>query len=290
MSANTRSEWSLVLFTTLSQLAVGAFVLWGLAVGFLPSPNLLSTEPFSKALLSSVLISLLLGALSAASHLGRPIGAVFSLSNWRSSWLSREALLAAVFGLAVLVALCLRLIGYDISWTDRLVIFVGCFSGLSLVFGISRLYRLRTVPAWDNSGTTAAFFTTTLLTGTVAIMITWLLLVERDAAFANQSLKNRVMGMSNLLIFLLVVIQAVIFGFQMIYLNHLGGAAAESVRILWRKFRGVLFCRWLIAVAGVSLLILGELDFLVLLAYFLLLASEITGRFLFYAFYQRVGY
>jgi anaerobic dimethyl sulfoxide reductase subunit C (anchor subunit) len=290
MTGDALREWPLVFFTTLTQLAVGAFVLWGLAAGLHPSPNPFSMTMFSRLLLSSVLVSLVLGVLAAATHLGRPVGAFFSLSNWRSSWLSREALLAAFFGLVVLVALCLRLVGYPIGWTDHLVILIGCVSGLSLVYGISRLYRLRTVPAWNNKGTTAAFFTTSLLTGVVTIMITWLLLTERDAAFASQSLKSQVAGLSNTLIFLSVVIQAIIFSFQVIYLNHLGGAGAESVRILWKKLRGVLFYRWLAAVVGVAILIFNERLVLVLLAYFLLLASEIMGRFLFYAFYQRAGY
>jgi DMSO reductase anchor subunit len=189
-----------------------------------------------------------------------------------------------------MVAFILRLIGSDFSWVDRLVIFAGCASGFSLVFGISRLYRLRTVPAWDNKGTTTTFLTTSLLTGVVAVMVIWLILVEKDSAFAGQPLKDHVLRVSDFLVFLLVGTQAAIFGSQMIYLNNIGGAGAESVRIVWQKLRGVLFFRWISAFLAVGLLIFRDSSFFVLLACSLLLASEVAGRFLFFGFYQRVGY
>jgi anaerobic dimethyl sulfoxide reductase subunit C (anchor subunit) len=290
MGEHDRSEWSLVFFTILTQLAVGVFILRGLIAGLLPPPNALTTGLFPRVLLGTALISLVLGALAASTHLGRPVGAVFSLSNWRSSWLSREALLAAGFGVIVLAAFILRLLGFDFGWADRLVIFIGCVSGISLVFGISRLYRLRTVPAWDNGGTIFSFFTTCLLTGTLAVLSIWLLLVGKESALASYMYKEQVVEISSVLIFLLVGMQAGGFGFQMIFLSQLGGAGAESVQILWRKLRGVLIVRWSAALAGVALVIVGESAPLLLLACFLLFVSEILGRFLFYAAYQRVGY
>jgi anaerobic dimethyl sulfoxide reductase subunit C (anchor subunit) len=290
MGDHNRSEWSLVFFTTLTQMAVGAFVIWGLAAGLLPSPNLFNTGLYPIILLYSVLAALALGALTAATHLGRPFAAVFSLSNWRNSWLSREALLALGFGLVVLVVLVLQFFETSSIWIGRLVILVGLLSGFSLVFGISRLYRLRTVPAWDNMGTPLTFSITSMLNGIVMARMIWSVLEIQELLLHFEELSGWIVRFSNLLILLFFVVQAAVFIFQVIYLSQQGGAGAGSVRILWRRYRNVLVFRWLAAGVGLLLLIFWESFIPQLLAYLLLLASEIIGRFLFYAFFQRRGY
>lgn len=287
---HARGEWSLIFFTTLTQMAVGAFALWGLGAGVLPSPSVFSTGLFSVILLSTVLAALFLGSLSATTHLGRPLGAVFSLSNWRRSWLSREALLAGGFGLMVMAALVLRLMGTRFGWADRLLILIGMLAGFSLVWGISRLYRLRTVPAWDNLATPAAFFTTSLLTGLVAIRLIWFAQEILEPILTRLPMVALFKIRSDLLIFLLVLVQAVFFCLLIIYLTQQGSAGAESVRILWQRHRLALILRWVMAAVGVLLLNLGTSPEQHLSAYFLLLASELIGRFLFYAFYQRTGF
>jgi hypothetical protein len=94
----------------------------------------------------------------------------------------------------------------------------------------------------------------------------------------------------NLLIVLLVGIQAAVFTATLLHLNHQGGAGAESVRILWTKQRRILSLRWLTAGAGVVLALVNLPPALIILPYILVLTSEVLGRFLFYAFYQRSGY
>jgi DMSO reductase anchor subunit len=105
MSLRRNREWSLVFFTLLTQLAVGTFAIWALGAVLLPSPNPLQAGMFPLAVLGTVLCTLIVGALIAASHLGRFTSAAFSLSNLRSSWLSREALLTIGFGLIVVTAI-----------------------------------------------------------------------------------------------------------------------------------------------------------------------------------------
>jgi anaerobic dimethyl sulfoxide reductase subunit C (anchor subunit) len=290
MSDTGHRKWSLVFFTTLTQLSVGTFVLWGIlaVIRFSPSPFSTGTAPI--AILGTVLTALILGALVASSHLGRPIGAIFSLSNWRRSWLSREALLAAGFGLLVLVLLILRIIGVDPGLLDYLFILSGSIFGFSLIFGIARLYRLRTVPAWNHYGTTATFFATSILTGVAVFMMVWFLLSAKNDSYAAEPLWSQLVMLSNILLFLLVGIQAAVFSATMLYLNNQGGAGAESVRLLWQGLRSVLIWRWLLASAGLLFLILPLLPILFALPYILLLISELLGRYLFYAFYQRTGF
>lgn len=284
------NEWPLVFFTMLIQLGVGTFVLWGLPAIFLPQPNPFSTDKFPVVVLSVVLVALILGALAAALHLGRLSGAVFSVSNWRTSWLSREALLAGGFGIIVLVVLIFLMAGFNFGLLTRVVILAGCAVGIGLVWGISQLYRLRTVPAWNNRGTTAGFFVTSMLTGTVTLMMTWNLMVIADDAYASDPLFSRLMAISDAVLLLLIGIQAVIFFATLANLKWQGDAGAESVRILWADHRVVLFLRWVIAGAGGVLIILWLPPIYICLPYVLVLVSEFLGRYLFYSFYQRTGY
>ena len=163
------SEWQLVLFTILTQMAVGTFILWSGAMAAFAKPHPFIAGTFTVATLGMVLAFLVLGTLSAGLHLGRPISAVFSIANLQRSWLSREALLGGSFGLVGLITLIRRRLEGPISVVDVTLIAVGLITGLALLYTISRLYMLRTVPAWNHLGTPAAFFTTSLLLGSVVI-------------------------------------------------------------------------------------------------------------------------
>ena len=280
-------EWPLVFFTLLTQLAVGAFLLWGLAAMLVPAPNPFSTGLVPASVLLVVLLALGSGALAASFHLGRKIGAVFSLSNWRTSWLSREAMFSAGFGLLALAALGLQLTTPGFGWLDRLVILLGTVAGIALVLMISRLYRLRTVPAWDHWGTPVSFLATSLMTGAVMLRLIWLLSGRSGYGDLLSAWTVRILGV---LILVLVAVQILVFGIQTLELTHKSGAGAESVRLMWGKYRLVVVSRWLAAGFGAFLPILGETVLLILLASLLLLSSEILGRFLFYAAYRREGF
>ena len=78
---------SIIVFTTLSGLGYGLAIVLGL--GFL-DPSLLSTK--IAYLTSLALIGI--GLLSSLLHLGNPQRAWRALSQWRSSWLSREGVMA----------------------------------------------------------------------------------------------------------------------------------------------------------------------------------------------------
>ena len=288
------SEWQLVFFTFLTQMAVGTFTFWGLPALWIPTPNPFSEGNYPAVLLALVLVFLALGTLSAGLHLGRLSHAIFAISNLKNSWLSREALLGSSFGLVVLTLLIRRCFGASFSVLDELFILAGIIFGLTLVYGISRLYMLRTVPAWNNLGTPAAFFVTTFLSGTV-VVITLLFLLVSLGVDANIELDiSRLFVFSTLLILLFSAAQLCIFFFKVLYLQSQGGAAADSIRILWTNLRAILIWRFVLIFVGVGLLVFQLVIWLPslfsLFAYGSILVSEILGRFLFYLFYQREGF
>jgi DMSO reductase anchor subunit len=98
-----------------------------------------------------------IGLPLSALHLGRPIKAMSAMKNWRTSWLSREAIaLGAYTGLATLVA---GLYFLDIKGFPLL--FVEAVTLATVIFGIyaqSMIYRIKARPAWNRKSTTKRFF------------------------------------------------------------------------------------------------------------------------------------
>jgi anaerobic dimethyl sulfoxide reductase subunit C (anchor subunit) len=274
-------------------MAVGMFVISGLVAIVLPSPNLFTEGLLPILVLTSTLLTLVLGAVVATRHLNSPLKARFSLTNLRDSWLSREAFLGGGFGLWVSILLLRCWLGSDFVLLDITITLIGIACGLGLVYSISRLYMLRTVPAWNHKGTPATFFTSSILLGTAGILFLWLIAIYWDDGYAINQILGPMLIISGLLIFLLISLQFGIFVFTVIYLNSQGGKATESVRLLWRSFKGVTFWRWATAFTAIGLLLFQRLVFRGIFSLFavfaLVVLSEILGRYLFYGFYRREG-
>jgi anaerobic dimethyl sulfoxide reductase subunit C (anchor subunit) len=156
-------ERSLVAFTLLAQMAVGAF--WALGAVHL-------WAAWGAGMVDRVLLGIpalmLLAILASFLHLGAPRNAWRALANLRSSWLSREILFALLFTAAsgLLAGLEWFQWGTVAMW-DALA-GVAALLGLALIVSMANAYRLRTVPAWNTWATPASFFITACLLGGLA--------------------------------------------------------------------------------------------------------------------------
>ena len=139
---------SIIIFTTLSGLGYGLAAVLGLG---LLDPAALATR--LAYLLAFALIAG--GLLSSTLHLGNPQRAWRALSQWRSSWLSREGVLA-IASFAPLV--CSAIAAW---WAGRLIWFSGLTgTGLSLVtvYCTAMIYTsLKSVQAWHTPLTVACY-------------------------------------------------------------------------------------------------------------------------------------
>jgi anaerobic dimethyl sulfoxide reductase subunit C len=289
-----QSEWQLVFFTIFTQISVGTFTLWSVTAISIPTPNPMIGGNFPLVVLSVVLVALVLGTLSAGLHLGQPRQAIFSITNLKSSWLSREAIFGGIFGLNGFILLVFRIFFPEGSPRDKIQILLGILVGLLLVYTISRLYMLRTVPAWNNFGTPLTFFATTFLLGSVILLIILVVWTMIGPVSIFEIGSGEIIIISKFSLFILALLQLTIFGYQVFSLNRQGGSAAQSVQALWTNLRGLLIARLLTLVAGVGLLILivspQSIPFLFFTSLGLIILSEILGRFLFYGFYRREGF
>ena len=166
-------EPSLVIFTLLSQMAVGAFCL-------LAALTMLGIS-LVKILYIPIPTMMTIAMLVSFGHLGSPLKAWRAFANLGSSWLSREILFATLFtGASALVALT--------QWVDLApsaqTVFIGATAllGIALVVAMTNVYRLRTVEAWNNRTTLFAFFRATFLLG--GLLVCALVALSENGIFA----------------------------------------------------------------------------------------------------------
>lgn len=159
---------SVILFTVASGLGFGllAFLGWGFT---LPAPG------WAAFLHWGLGYGLAVGGLLASTfHLGHPERAWRALSQWRSSWLSREGV-TAIAALVVLAPVALAdLIGWGMP---RVLGQAGAVLAVLTVFTTSMIYtQLRTVPRWHHWSTPPLFLLFALAGGAMLAGLPWIAL------------------------------------------------------------------------------------------------------------------
>jgi DMSO reductase iron-sulfur subunit len=164
------SKWEevpLMIFTLLSQLAVGGF--WAMCWMFTPLWSIVQYDATTLLLIPIVLIgaSLGIGMLASFAHLGTKRNAWRMLSHLKKSWLSREILFALLFGMGWLITACETLFLHRMTPE---VVSITAVLGLGLVYSMAQVYRLATMPKWNTWKTNAGFLVSAGLMG-VSVMV-----------------------------------------------------------------------------------------------------------------------
>lgn len=147
---------SVIFFTTFSGLGFG--LLFFLGLGF---PAVTGWTAFAFFAIAYVMA---VGGLMASTfHLGRPDRAIKAFTQWRSSWLSREAW-CAVGALVLMWFYGLGLVFFDARWTAFGIL--GALLSMATVFTTSMIYtQLKTIPRWHSKLTPVKFITLSLAGG-----------------------------------------------------------------------------------------------------------------------------
>jgi DMSO reductase anchor subunit len=133
---------SIIVFTTLSGLGFGLMAWLGATLEGTVLQAALALALASAGLLASLL------------HLGQPTRFLKAFSQWRSSWLSREAVLAvATLGLFTLFALA-----WVAGFRTRLLGGPGALLALATIGATAMIYaQMRSVPRWRSAVTPVLF-------------------------------------------------------------------------------------------------------------------------------------
>lgn len=160
---------SVIFFTTASGAGYGLFV-WLAVLAFMGILPVDRSFSFTVLLVGFGLV--ISGLLSSTFHLGHPKRAWRALSQWRSSWLSREGVMA------ILTFIPLSL--FAISWyfsgqVDGIqipLIGIGGLMSLITVFTTSMIYAsLKAIPAWHNVWTKAVYLVLCLMSGAILTLV-----------------------------------------------------------------------------------------------------------------------
>lgn len=154
-----RPALSIIVFTTMSGLGYGLAIVLSLSL----------LDPAAMATKAAYVIALALiggGLLSSTLHLGNPQRAWRALTQWRSSWLSREGVLA------ILTFIPLCVLAYAAIFEDRHLTLVGTLGAamsLVTVYSTAMIYAsLKSVDAWHTPLTPAVYLLMALAGGFVA--------------------------------------------------------------------------------------------------------------------------
>ncbi|MGO4956936.1 dimethyl sulfoxide reductase anchor subunit family protein [Luteococcus sp. Sow4_B9] len=300
-------ELPLVIFTICAQMSVGSFIVLGIIhLAGLKVPQK-TMDKVTDPALYAIGPLLVLGLAASTMHLGKPLRAPNALLHLGSSWLSREIVAGMAFaalGAAFAVCQWFKLLNHRLR---QVLAGLTALVGVFLVFAISKVYSLRTVPAWATLHTPIAFYITTLLLGGLAVAAA-LLVVYRirrgrsepdPAADALLTQTVRAISLGG------VVLIAVRFFERVSYYAFLGGhsspAARRSLEILggelggWRTAQALLLAAALLCLAYLLFKLVARVDSyqflpaLGVVAFALAFVGEFIGRLMFYGSMVRVG-
>jgi len=275
-------EWPLMMFTLISQLAIGSFFMLVLVRVSLAKQDAAVaaklTNPGFKAVGAIMILALLLSVF----HLGTPLGAYRSILNLRFSWLSREIVTAGGF----LLFWFLSYRAYQKEKASNALAWFTSLMGLFVVLSMANIYSHSIRPAWTNVNTYLAFFGATFALGGLgasAFIIYGAKGAELTSTVIAQLKKvSLIAGVAVILPLL----------YLPIYISALASgdvAARLSAQLLTGDYKLLLTLRGLISLAGAGLVCCAIWRIgkntpqrWVYLAFALVMIGEFLGRFVFY--------
>lgn len=304
----TLHDFALIPFTILAQMSVGSFVVLGLVHLYATrKTNMEEADRLSDRALLAIGPILGLGLIASLFHLGVPQNAYRAVTNFGTSWLSREitfgvsfAVLGAVFALMQWRKIASFAVRNVVAWIAALV-------GLALLYSMSNVYRLPTQPAWNSWATPVSFFTTALLLGALAMGVafvanyTYVKRKQPDCADDQCTLLRDVMRWIAIASVALLGVELVTLPFYLASLSAGPVASIETAQLMVGPFSWVLILRLVLVFLGAGVVAVflyqnalspGQEKVLANLAYAafaMVFVAEVLGRYLFYATHIRIG-
>ncbi len=155
---------SIIFFTTASGLGYGLMAWVGVLTAFEQMPL---HRGLGVGVMGTALVLVSAGLLSSLLHLGRPERAWRALSQWRSSWLSREGVMAI---LTFVPATAFAAAWILLERFSRSASLLMAICALVTVYCTAMIYRsLTPIKQWSNETTVPVYMALALMTGA-----TWL--------------------------------------------------------------------------------------------------------------------
>ncbi|UIP07830.1 dimethyl sulfoxide reductase anchor subunit [Erythrobacter sp. SDW2] len=187
----------MIFFTTASGAGYGMMIWLAVlaALGILPQDMAFGLVAFGLGF--ALIIG---GLLSSTFHLGHPERAWRALSQWRSSWLSREGVAAILTFIPLGLFALTWIFGLAPPQVAAALGVAGAAMSLLTIFTTSMIYAsLKTIPAWHNGWTVAGYLVLGPMNG-AAILTLLLYAFGQDAAAALATLIALVLLFAGLIV------------------------------------------------------------------------------------------
>lgn len=160
---------SVIFFTTLSGLGYGV---WAWTAVMLLSIRNSDSAAMHLWLMLAAAVPIVAGLLSSTLHLGQPLRSWRAFSQWRTSWLSREGLLAVACFLPWLAIASTTVLGtHALGFLEPWLLALLALGALATVYCTAMIYAsLKPIPAWQHRAVVPVYFGFALLTGGLACM------------------------------------------------------------------------------------------------------------------------
>ena len=283
-------DWSVVFFTSLAQWSVGIilWLSWPVIYNHELSPVFeTGLSPKNPVLLALLFIGC--ATLSSFLHLGNPANAPRTINNLASSWLSREILAIGIFTMSLFVTF---LLGWKTGNAQvlKLMVVLSSIGGLALLWTMSRIYIMPTIPPWNSWHTPVSFVSTALSLGLIT-----LLFIQTDQSIDIAAHIVRVFHIALVSILLIEIVSGLIHQFRLSTMDQGMDKLVFDKGAFYRVFLFRMAILIFACQLAVILMLIPELlpgnstTHWISLLFALVIAQELTGRLLFYSSYFRIG-
>lgn len=283
------NEWSLILFTLISQLCVGVLLLFSCLYFAYPDAENVFNYWWKSPELWLVVLLGIAGFISLL-HLGNPMNVTNSVNNLMGSWISKEVVSLAFLIVSISILFLIRWIIPSPLWLLNLMVIISAIAGIVFIYSMSQIYMIETIPSWNNWNTPVSFFSTVYLFSIISLII-----VKTSGLDAW----GDIIQMKPLLLILFVFL---LFQITISSLHHYKLSGFENAGIEGRSFtKGNYYTLFIIRTIVLNVLAVCVLyiyinspqlelnSMLILLLVIALISQELLGRMLFYRSYFRIG-
>jgi len=285
------NEWPLVFFTLLSQISMG-ILLAGLVVFLFAKNSVLGSNiELKRVVMLMALLSMGVALILSFAHLARPAHSVFALGNLAGSHLSREILMVSVFTFTLAVAWSSIRFGFPSVAIFNYLYVAALIAGLLLIWTMARIYMIPTIPAWNHPITMVKFYNSGILLGAaICLMIAIYVKGKGIEILQFQKIITILFFMLSAGVFFHMIStifnaptpEGMTFGFPI-------PVVAGWIKIARSLFLLLGFVMMLWWYRSFSTTPPSSGSFIAYFGFSLLLLAEITGRYIFYTSFYRVG-